>query len=203
MTSRGKQLDEVKAALAALQDEIKEAKEERKAAKGQLEKAILEGKPADVRAGLKALLESASANLAGLQREKEKLLEKENILTRSHFSSDEETQEISPTSEGSSKRRKIDYLIATSKKYLLRTLYWGCVTVIGKRRAITFAHKEHRFLKSENEINQIKDNLRANGKTDVDIDLEIKKFVSNIKLYSIEKNNVENESDNVRKYSNI
>jgi len=199
----GSRLDEVKAALTALQEKIQEAEGKVKRAEERLEKAILEGKPGDVTAALKALLESASANLTGLQREKVKLLEKENILTRSHSFSDEETQEISPTSDGSPKRRKIDYLIATSKKYLLRTLNWACVTVIGKRRAITFAHKEHRFLKSENEINQIKDNLRANGKTDGDINLEIKSFVSNIKLYSIEKNNVENESDNVRKYSNI
>jgi hypothetical protein len=187
MASR--QLDQVKAALAALQDEIKEAKEERKAAKSQLEKATAE---LEIQK-FTALLESASANLTGLQREKEVLLKKENILIRSHSSSDEETQ----TSDGSPKRRKIDSLIATSKKYLLRTLNWGCVTVIGKRRAITFAHKEHRFFKSEIEINHIKDNLRANGKTDVDIDLEIKKFVSNIKLYSIEKKQC------VSKYSNI
>ena len=45
MASREKQLDEVKAALAALQVEINEAKEERKAAKDRLEKAIEEGKP--------------------------------------------------------------------------------------------------------------------------------------------------------------
>jgi uncharacterized Fe-S radical SAM superfamily protein PflX len=41
MASRGKQLDEVKAALAALEDEIQEAKVERKVAKNQLEKVIL------------------------------------------------------------------------------------------------------------------------------------------------------------------
>lgn len=42
MALRGKKLDEVKAPLAALQEKIQEAKEESKAAKGQLEKAILE-----------------------------------------------------------------------------------------------------------------------------------------------------------------
>ena len=189
MASSAKQLDEVKAALAALQDEIQEAKEERKTATSHLEKAILEGKPADVRAGLKALLESASANLTGLQREKEELLKRETLLSRWHSSSDEETQEISPTSDGSPKRRKIDNLIARSKKYLLRTLKWGCVTVIGKRRAITFAHKEHRFLKSENEIKQIKDSLVADGTTD--IDSEIGKYVSDIKIYSTVSPNLE------------
>ena len=96
MASRGKQRNEVKAALAALQDEINEAKEERKTAKSQLEKAILEGKPVSP---FEKLLESASANLTGLQREKEKLLEEKNILTRSHSSSDEETQEVSPVSK--------------------------------------------------------------------------------------------------------
>jgi hypothetical protein len=93
-------------------------------------------------------------------------------------------------------------LIARSKKYLLRTHKWGCVTVISRRRAITFAHNEHRFLKSEIEINQMKDNLRANGRADSDIDLEIQTFVSNIKLYSTEKPIVESESDIVSKYSN-
>jgi hypothetical protein len=83
-------------------------------------------------------------------------------------------------------------LIARSKKYLLRTLKWRCVTVIGKRRAITFAHKEHRFLKSENEIKQIKDSLGADGKTD--IDSEIGKYASDIKIYSTEKASVESES---------
>jgi hypothetical protein len=198
MVSRKIQLHEVKAALGALQDDLNEAKEERKAAKGQLEKAIEEGKPADVRADLKALYEGAVANLAGLQRKEEELLKRETLLTRTHSSSDDETQEISPVSDNSPKRRKIDSMIARSKKYLLRTLKWGCVTVIGRRRAITFAHTEHRFLKSEIEINQMKDNMRANGRTDSDINLEIKTFVSNIKLYSIKKPNVESESGIVR-----
>jgi hypothetical protein len=146
MASRRKQLDEVKAALSALQEEIQEAKEERKTAKSQLEKAILEGKPADVRADLKALYEGAVANLTGLQREKEELLKRETLLTRSHSSSDEETQEISPTSDGSPKRQKIDSMIEKTKKYLFRTESWGCVTIIKKRTAITFAHNEHRTL---------------------------------------------------------
>jgi hypothetical protein len=194
MVSRKIQLHEVKAALGALQDDLNEAKEERKAAKGQLEKATTEQ---DIQK-FKALYEGAVANLTGLQREKEELLKRETLLTRTHSSSDDETQEISPVSDNSPKRRKIDSMIARSKKYLLRTLKWGCVTVIGRRRAITFAHKEHRFLKSEIEINQMKDNMRANGRTDSDINLEIKTFVSNIKLYSIEKPNVESESDIVR-----
>ena len=59
MASRAKQ-------LAALQ--IQEAEAKRKASKSQLVNAILEGKPVDVTAALKALLESASANLTGLQR---------------------------------------------------------------------------------------------------------------------------------------
>jgi hypothetical protein len=83
MVSRKIQLHEVKAALGALQDDLNEAKEERKAAKGQLEKAIEEGKPADVRADLKALYEGAVANLTGLQREKEELLKRETLLIHS------------------------------------------------------------------------------------------------------------------------
>jgi hypothetical protein len=80
-------------------------------------------------------------------------LEKENILTRSHSFSDEETQEISPVSDGSPKRQKIDNhivyghnMIEMTKKYLFRTERWGCVTIIKKRIAITFAHNEHSTL---------------------------------------------------------
>jgi hypothetical protein len=149
MASRAKQLDEVKAALAALHDEIQEAKEERMAAKSQLEKAILEGKPVSP---FEKLLESASANLTGLQRKEEELLKRETILTRSHSPSDEETQEISHVSDGSPKRQKIDNMIEKTKKYLFRTERWGCVTIIKKRTAITFAHNEHRTLEVGNII---------------------------------------------------
>jgi hypothetical protein len=109
-----------------------------------LEKAIQEGKPVDVRADLKALLDSASTFLTGLQREKEELLKQQTQLARSPSTSDDEMQEIPP--EGSPKRRKVDDLIEKSKKYLFRTERWGCVTVIKKRRAITFAHNEHSTL---------------------------------------------------------
>jgi hypothetical protein len=44
------------------------------------------------------------------------------------------------------KGREIDKLIAKSKQYLFRTLNWGCVAVIEKRRAVTFAHGEHQTL---------------------------------------------------------
>jgi hypothetical protein len=148
MASRAKQLHEVKAALAALQEEIQEAKKKVNRGEEKLEKATSEQ---DIQK-FKALLESASANLAGLQREKEKLLEKDNILTRSHSPSDEETQEISPVSDGSPKRQKIDNMIEKTKKYLFRTERWGCVTIIKKRTAITFAHNEHRTLEVGNII---------------------------------------------------
>jgi hypothetical protein len=190
--SKKQELIDVKTALAALQVEIIEAKAERKTAKSQLEKAIQEGLPVS---SFEKLLDSASANLTGLQSKEKELMVKERMLekrmTRSPSTSD---QEVSPTSDGSPKRRKIDNLIASSKKYLLRTVNWGCVTVIGRRRAITFAHNEHRFLKSINEINQIKDNLRADDKSDNDIDSEIGKYVSDIKIYSTEKASVESES---------
>jgi hypothetical protein len=145
-------LDEVKAALAVLQEEIQEAKEERKNAKSQLEKAIEEGKPADVRADLKALYEGAVANLTGLQGNKQELLKRETLLLRSPSTSDEETQEVSPVSDGSPKRQKIDSMIEKSKKYLFRTERWGCVTIIKKTTAITFAHNEHGSLEVGNII---------------------------------------------------
>ena len=44
---------------------------------------------------------------------------------------------------GSLEREKVESLIAKNKKYLFRTERWGCVTVIKKRRAVTFAHGEH------------------------------------------------------------
>jgi hypothetical protein len=80
MASRGVQLDEVKAALAALQVEMHQAKEERKTAKSQLEKAILEEKPEYIQNNLKALLESASANLTRLGQEKVELLKRESQM---------------------------------------------------------------------------------------------------------------------------
>ncbi|EGF80983.1 hypothetical protein BATDEDRAFT_88204 [Batrachochytrium dendrobatidis JAM81] len=103
-------------------------------------------------AGLKSLYDGASANLTGLQREKEKLLEEKNILIRSYSSSDEETREISPVSDGSLKQQEIDSTIEKTKKYLFRTERWGCVTIIKKRTAITFAHNEHRTLEVGNII---------------------------------------------------
>jgi seryl-tRNA synthetase len=62
------------AELVAVQADIEEAKKERKTAKENLEKAIQEGKPADVRADLKALLESATTELTRLGQEKSDLM---------------------------------------------------------------------------------------------------------------------------------
>jgi hypothetical protein len=132
------QLAACRAALEALQAEIKEAKEERKTAKSQLENAIQEGKAVS---SFEKLLDSATTFLTDLQREKEVLLKRESQLTRSPSTSDDEIQEA--TSDGSPKRRKVDDLIERSKKYLFKTGSWGCVTVIKKRKAVTFAHNEH------------------------------------------------------------
>lgn len=147
MSSKKQQLAICKAALEALQVEINEAKEERKTAKSQLEKAIQEGKPVSP---FEKLLDSASANLTGLQNKEKELLKRESQLTRSPSTSDDEMQEIPP--EGSPKRQKVDGLIERSKKYLLRTHFWGCVTIITKRRAATFAHNEHHTLQPGNNI---------------------------------------------------
>ena len=87
MTSKKQQLINVKAALVTIQDEIKEAKEERRAAKSQLEKALAEGKPT---APYEKLFDSASSNLTSLQREKAERLRREAQLTRSPSTSDEE-----------------------------------------------------------------------------------------------------------------
>lgn len=142
-SSKKQQLAVCKAALAVLQDEINEAKQERKTRESQLEKAIQEGKSVS---SFEKLLDSASANLTGLQNKEKELLKRESRLIRCPSSSDDEIQEISPTSEGSPKRRKVDDLIEKSKKYLFRTDRWGCVTVIKKRKAVTFAHNEHHTL---------------------------------------------------------
>jgi FKBP-type peptidyl-prolyl cis-trans isomerase (trigger factor) len=85
MASRAKQLDEVKAALAALQEEIQEEKKKVNRAEERLEKAILEGNQVDVRADLKVtpfekLYEGAVANLTRLGQEKAELLKRETIL---------------------------------------------------------------------------------------------------------------------------
>jgi hypothetical protein len=117
----------------------------------------------DVRADLKALLESGSANLTRLGQEKAELLKRETLLSRSHSSSDEEMQEISPGSNSSPKRQKIDSMIEKTKKYLFRTESWGCVTIIKKRTAITFAHNEHCTLEVGNiiQIYSIEHNLNT------------------------------------------
>ncbi|KAI8892188.1 hypothetical protein BC833DRAFT_533236 [Globomyces pollinis-pini] len=44
-------------------------------------------------------------------------------------------------------------MIEKTKKYLFRTERWGCVTIIKKRTAITFAHNEHRTLEVGSIIN--------------------------------------------------
>ncbi|KAI3657365.1 hypothetical protein MP638_006531 [Amoeboaphelidium occidentale] len=76
------QLDEVKAAIAAIQQEIKAANEERKVAEEQLQKAIVDKDPADIRADLNALLQSASAELTRLGQKEAMLMERENWLLR-------------------------------------------------------------------------------------------------------------------------
>jgi chromosome segregation ATPase len=81
MASRAKQLDEVKPALAALQEEIQETKKKVNRAEERLEKVILEGKSADVRADLKDLYEGAVANLTGLQGKEKELLKRETLLS--------------------------------------------------------------------------------------------------------------------------
>ena len=72
MAAIAKQLDQVNAALADLQEEMKEETKKVNRAEERLEKAILEGKPFSP---FEKLLESASANFTGLQRKEEKLLE--------------------------------------------------------------------------------------------------------------------------------
>ena len=91
MAARQNQMEEVKASLAALQEEFQEAKEERKSVKNQLETAILEGKPESVLASFKSLYDGASANLTRLGQKEAELLKRLTKLTHSHSSSDEET----------------------------------------------------------------------------------------------------------------
>ena len=107
MASSQKQLEEVKAALAALQEEIQKGYEKVVKAEERLEKATLEGKPADISADLKVLLESATANLTRLGQKQAELQKRETKLTHSHSSSDEETQEISPVSDSTAKDKRL------------------------------------------------------------------------------------------------
>ena len=74
------------------------------------------------------------------------LKKKLNSLSVSLSSSDEETQEIGSASAYSPDQQEVDNLIQKAKKYLFRTHDWGCVTVIKKKRAVTFAHNQHRTL---------------------------------------------------------
>jgi hypothetical protein len=129
-----------KKALSVLQDEIKAAKDKVMTRECQLEKAIQERNQVS---SFEKLLDSASANLTCLQREKVEILKHVSEFNFHPSTSDDQIQEISPTSEGSSKQRKVDDLIGKLKNYLLRTESWGCVTVINKKRAVTFAHSLH------------------------------------------------------------
>jgi multidrug resistance efflux pump len=76
MASRGVQLDEVKAALAALQVGLNEAKGKVNRAEERLEKATTEQ---DIQK-CKALLESASANLTRLGLKEAELLKRESQM---------------------------------------------------------------------------------------------------------------------------
>ena len=75
------QLEQVQASIAAIQLEISAAKAKVEKAEERLEKAIEEGRPADIRADLKSLLESATTELAGLRKEKDRLMEEKIKLT--------------------------------------------------------------------------------------------------------------------------
>lgn len=142
MKSKEQQLLNIKDALAALQEEIQEAKQERLSTKAQLEKAMADGKPDSILASFTGLYNGASANLTGLQGEKRQLLKKAIVLSRSLSTGDEEIQETSPVSESSLKPQRSDKLIEACKKYLFRTEHWGCVTIIRKRHAVTYAHNQ-------------------------------------------------------------
>ncbi|KAI3655164.1 hypothetical protein MP638_000360, partial [Amoeboaphelidium occidentale] len=69
------QLYEVEAEIAAIQPEIAIAKEKVEKAEEKLEKAIADRDPADIRADLKAILQSASAELTSLRQKEAMLME--------------------------------------------------------------------------------------------------------------------------------
>ena len=191
MSSKTKELKEE---LLSLQAEIVKAKAKVEKAEEKLEKAIEEGKADTILSVLKCLYEGASAFLTGLQREKEELLKRETKLIRLPSLSEDEIVD-------SSKRRKVDEIIEKCKKFLFHTDQWGCVTVISKRRAVTFAHNEHRLLKSKDDISKIKVDLRGKGKTEEYIESETMKYVSNIEIYSINSSSLET-SNSVNNYFN-
>ncbi|KAJ1499851.1 hypothetical protein HMI55_000611 [Coelomomyces lativittatus] len=119
-SSKKQQLAVCKAALLVLQDEIKVAKDKVITRENQLEKAIQEEKPVS---SFEKLLDSASVILTSLQKKEKELIKRESQLMHSPSSSDDENQET--ISEGLPKRRKVDDLIKSSKKYLFRTSLWG------------------------------------------------------------------------------
>jgi hypothetical protein len=165
--SKSQELIKVKQDLAALQEEIKDASLKVSEAEKRLLKALEENKPSSP---YEKLLDCASADLKVLHRKEESLKRKEEKLTRIEESlkrkeekltrieeslkrKEEEKiltkseQKIVPEAEGSHNQRERDYLVDKYRKILFRTDCWGCVTVISKRRAITFAHDIHSTLK--------------------------------------------------------
>ena len=78
-SSKKQQLAVCKAALEALQDEIREAKDKVMARESQLEKAIQEGKPDSILARFKSLYDCASTFLTGLRIKELELLKQVSL----------------------------------------------------------------------------------------------------------------------------
>lgn len=75
------QTEQVIAKIETIEKDILEAKNEVKESRERLKRAIVEKEPTDVRANLQSLLESATAELAGLRKEKDSLIKDKAKLT--------------------------------------------------------------------------------------------------------------------------
>lgn len=152
MSSKKKQLVSCKAALADLEKEIREAKQELQERATKLQRALRFEIRDDIISSFRALFDSESANLDHLRRLKEMWLKRETELNRyiSSSSDDEETWEIG-TSQSLDKKPVADKAIEHCKKYLFYSVneqnIRNWVTVISKRRAVTSAHGDHSHLK--------------------------------------------------------
>ncbi|KAI3631312.1 hypothetical protein MIR68_010802 [Amoeboaphelidium protococcarum] len=114
------QIDESKAAIAAIQQEINIAQQKVEEASLRLKQAIEEGQPADVRAAPRCILESATAQLTSLYKKQDRLMEKKIVLLSKPASISNEALDFSIASYDSCRSRAKSSGICASGRHVKR-----------------------------------------------------------------------------------